>query len=71
MQVLKSMLQFTCVGSTVFIEITTWRRADQKTEVQVREGKLKNRKTAGKDEVTGEMIKGGSHMDMEAVQYGL
>ena len=28
-------------------------------EVEVRVGKLKNRKAAGKDEVKGEMIKGG------------
>ena len=29
-----------------------------RTEVEVRVGKLKNGKTAGKDEVAGEMIKG-------------
>ena len=33
----------------------------------MREGKLKNGKAAGKDEVTGKMVKGGS--DMEVVQY--
>ena len=31
----------------------------RRTEVEVRVGKLKNGKAAGKDEVTGEMIKGG------------
>ena len=30
----------------------------RRTEAEVRVGKLKNRKAAGKDEVTGEMIKG-------------
>ena len=30
-----------------------------KAEVEVRVGKLKNGKAAGKDEITGEMIKGG------------
>ena len=30
-----------------------------RAEVEVRVGKLKDAKTAGKDEVTGEMIKGG------------
>ena len=28
------------------------------TQAEIREGKLKNGKVAGKDEVTGEMIKG-------------
>ena len=31
----------------------------KRTEVEVRVGKLKNGKAAGKDEVTGEMIKSG------------
>ena len=31
----------------------------RRTEVEVKMGKLKNGKAAGKDEVTGEMIKGG------------
>ena len=31
----------------------------KRKEVEVRVWKLKNRKAAGKDEVTGEMIKGG------------
>ena len=31
----------------------------RRTEVEVRVGKFKNEKTAGKDEVAGEMIKGG------------
>ena len=30
-----------------------------RTEVEVKVGKLKNGKAAGKDEVTGEMVKGG------------
>ena len=30
----------------------------KRTEVKVKVGKFKNRKAAGKDEVTGEMIKG-------------
>ena len=30
-----------------------------RAKVEVRVGKLKNRKAAGKDETTGEMIKGG------------
>ena len=32
-------------------------------------GKLKNGNAVGKDEVTGEMVKGG--VDLEAVQYDL
>ena len=31
----------------------------RRAEVEVRVGKLKNRKAAGKDEIIGEMIKGG------------
>ena len=31
-----------------------------RAEVEVREGKLKNKKAAGMDEITGEMIKVGS-----------
>ena len=34
----------------------------RRTEVEVRVGKLKNGKAAGKDEVTGEMVKGGNYM---------
>ena len=30
-----------------------------RTEVEMRVGKLENGKAAGKDEITGEMIKGG------------
>ena len=33
----------------------------RKTEVEVRVGKLKNGEAAGKDEVTGEKVKGGSN----------
>ena len=36
-----------------------------RVDVEVRVGKLKNRKGAGKDEITGEMIKGGN--DLEAM----
>ena len=42
----------------------------RRTEFEVRVGKLKNGKAAGMDEVTGEMIKGGSDsrgLDLEAV----
>ena len=31
----------------------------ERAEVEVRVGKLKNVKTVGRDEITGEMIKGG------------
>ena len=41
----------------------------RRIEVDVRVGKLKNGNAAGKDEVTGEMVKGG--VDLEAVQYDL
>ena len=34
----------------------------RRTKVEVRVGKLKNGKAVGKDEVTGEMIKGGNDM---------
>ena len=34
----------------------------RRTEVEVRVGKLRNGKAAGKDKVTGEMVKGGSDM---------
>ena len=34
----------------------------RKTEVEVRVGKLKNIKAAGKDEITGEMMKRGGNM---------
>ena len=33
----------------------------RRTEVEVRVGKLKNGKAAGKDEVTGEILKGGGN----------
>ena len=33
----------------------------RRTEVELRVGKLMNGKAAGKDEVTGEMIKGGGN----------
>ena len=34
----------------------------RRTEVEVRVGKLKDGKAAGKNEVTGEMVKGGSDL---------
>ena len=34
-------------------------------DVEVRVGKLKNRKAAGKNEVTGEMIKGGGNRALD------
>ena len=37
----------------------------RRSEVEVRVGKLKNRKDAGKDEITGEMIKGGGDRVVE------
>ena len=37
-------------------------------EAEVRVGKLKSGKASGKDEVTGEVVK-GSGLDLEAVQY--
>ena len=44
-------MRSTCVPLMQFREATTF-------EVEVRAGKLKNGKVAGKDEITGEMIKG-------------
>ena len=41
-----------------------------RAEVEVRVGKFKNGKGSGKDDITGEMIKGGGNrvgLDMEAV----
>ena len=35
------------------------------TEVEVRVGMLQNRKALGKDEVTGDMVKGGGDMVVE------
>ena len=37
----------------------------RKTEVEVTVGKLKNGKTANKDKVTGEMVKGGGDMGLD------
>ena len=49
-------MQSTCMtlmglGEVISLEERQWK--------EVRMGKLKNRKTAGKDEITREMIKGG------------
>ena len=40
-----------------------------RAEVEVKVGKLNNGKAAGKDEITGEIIKGGGNsvVDLEAV----
>ena len=38
-----------------------------RAEVEVRVAKLKNRKAAGKDEIIGEMIRGGSDRIMDWV----
>ena len=47
----------------------------KRAEVEVIMGRLKNEKTAGKDKITGEMVKGGVHMvgrpKLEAVQDNL
>ena len=37
-----------------------------RVEIEVRVGKLKNGKATGKDEITGEMVKGGE-LDLEAM----
>ena len=44
-----------------------WEEEIRRMEVEVRVGKLKNRKAAAKDEVTREMIKGGGNRVLEAV----
>ena len=41
----------------------------KRTEVEDRVGKLKNGKTAGKDEVTGEMIKGGGNRVLDWIWW--
>ena len=51
-------MQFTC-GFDEARKDNYFRREPIIIEVEVRVGKLKNGKAAGKDEVTGEMIKGG------------
>ena len=38
------------------------KRANVKTEVEVRVGKLKNGKAAGKDEIIREMVRGGDRV---------
>ena len=45
-----------------------WGEPIERAEVELRVGKLKNRKPACKNEITGEMIKGGGgRQDMEAL----
>ena len=51
----QEQLQSTCVALMAFREVI------KRTEVEVGAGKLINGKAAGKDEVTGEMIKGGGN----------
>ena len=51
--ILRNRLKFTCVTLMGFGGEPIGR-----AEVEVRVGKLKNGKSAGKDEITGEMIKG-------------
>ena len=48
-------MQSTCVALMGFKEPIG------SAEVEVRAGKLKNVKAAGKDEITGEMVKGGGN----------
>ena len=53
-------MQYTCVVFVLFREVTTSERSQLGgLKVEVRVGKPKNRKAAGKDEVTGEMVKVG------------
>ena len=40
---------------------STSEKSITRTDIEVRVGKLKNGKGAGKDKVTGEMIKGGGN----------
>ena len=49
-------MQSTCVVLMGFREVTT---SEESQLEEVRVGKLKNGKATGKDEITGEMIKGG------------
>ena len=46
---------------------TTSEEPIRRTEVEIRVGKLKNGKAAGKDEVTGEMIKGGGYRVVDLI----
>ena len=39
----------------------------RRTEIEVRVGKIKNEKAACKDEVTGEMIKGGGNRVVDCI----
>ena len=52
-------MQSTCVALMVFREVTNYfgGKPIRRTELEVRVGKLKNGKAAGKDKVKGEMIK--------------
>ena len=49
----------------VFREVTFRLEPIRRTEIEVRMGKLKNGKAAGKDEVTGEIVKGISDMALD------
>ena len=53
-------MQSICVGLMGFREVTTSEESQlEELRLKVRVGKLKNGKAIGKDEITGEMIKGG------------
>ena len=39
----------------------------RKTEVELRVGKLKNRKAAGRDEITGKIVMGGGDMVVDLI----
>ena len=60
-------MQFTCVSLTEFGNYFG-EEPIRRMEVEVRVGKLKNGKAAGKDEVTGEMIKGGGNMVVDSIR---
>ena len=62
MQILKSRLESTCVTLMVFRENHLGGEPIKRIEVEVRMGKIRNGKAAGKDEVTGEMVKSESEM---------
>ena len=60
-------MQSTCVPLMGFGEVTNYFEGEPigTSEVEVRVGKLKNEKAAGKDEIAGEIMKGG--LDLEAM----
>ena len=62
MWILKSRFEYTCVSLMVFRGLTI-----RRTKVEARVMKLKTRNVAGKDEVTGEMIKGDGDIVVECI----